>query len=80
MRKMYQIQQQIKELLHLAKKYKCVEALFVTGEQPADSELKHLNYDKKYLYNFIRMLSDPYPNAFLRVGNQKIIFKWANGG
>ena len=26
--------QQISELLHLAKKYKCVEALFVTGEQP----------------------------------------------
>ena len=26
--------QQIKELLKLAKKYKCVEALFVTGEQP----------------------------------------------
>ena len=26
--------QQIRELLHLAKKYKCVEALFVTGEQP----------------------------------------------
>ena len=45
--------------------------------KPADSELKHLNYDKKYLYNFIRMLSDPYPNAFLRVGNQKIIFKSA---
>ena len=31
--------QQIKELLQLAKKYKCVEALFVTGEQP----------EKKYL-------------------------------
>lgn len=45
--------------------------------KPADSELKHLNYDKKYLYNFIRMLSDPYPNAFLRVGNKKIIFKSA---
>jgi 7,8-didemethyl-8-hydroxy-5-deazariboflavin synthase CofG subunit len=26
--------QQITELLQLAKKYKCVEALFVTGEQP----------------------------------------------
>ena len=26
--------QQIRELLQLAKKYKCVEALFVTGEQP----------------------------------------------
>ena len=26
--------QQIKDLLQLAKKYKCIEALFVTGEQP----------------------------------------------
>lgn len=26
--------QEIKQLLHLAKKYRCVEALFVTGEQP----------------------------------------------
>ena len=26
--------QQITELLDLAKKYRCVEALFVTGEQP----------------------------------------------
>ena len=26
--------QQIKDVLQLAKKYKCVEALFVTGEQP----------------------------------------------
>ena len=26
--------QQIKDVLQLAKKYKCIEALFVTGEQP----------------------------------------------
>lgn len=26
--------QEIKQLLHLAKKYRCIEALFVTGEQP----------------------------------------------
>lgn len=45
--------------------------------KPEDSELKNLNYDKKYLYNFIRMLADPYPNAFLRVGKRKIIFKSA---
>ena len=32
-----------------------------------DSELMNLDYPKKYLYNFIRMLSDPYPNAFLRI-------------
>ena len=45
--------------------------------KPAESELKHLNYSKQYLYNFIRMLADPYPNAFLRVGKQKIVFKSA---
>ena len=45
--------------------------------KPAESELKHLNCSKQYLYNFIRMLVDPYPNAFLRVGKQKIVFKSA---
>lgn len=45
--------------------------------RPEESELRHLNYDNKYLYNFIRMLSDPYPNAFLRVGRRRIIFKSA---
>jgi len=45
--------------------------------KPEESELKNLNYSKKYLYNFIRMLSDPYPNAFIKIGNNKIIFKSA---
>ena len=39
------------------------------------SELKNLNLSKSYLHNFIRMLSDPYPNAFIKIGNKKIIFK-----
>tara|TARA_Y100001949_G_C15986674_1_gene330950 strand:+ start:2381 stop:3136 length:756 start_codon:yes stop_codon:yes gene_type:complete len=39
------------------------------------SELKNLNYSNEYLYNFIRMLTDPYPNAFLKSGKKKIIFK-----
>ena len=43
--------------------------------KPEESELLNLNYSKRYLYNFIRMLADPYPNAFLRVGKRKIIFK-----
>ena len=43
--------------------------------KPEQSELKHLNYSKKYLYNFIRMLTDPYPNAFIRIGKRKIVFK-----
>ncbi len=45
--------------------------------QPTDSELKNLNHSKKYLYNFIRMLEDPYPNAFIKIGKHKIIFKQA---
>jgi len=39
------------------------------------SELKTLNHSKEYMYNFIRMLGDPYPNAFIRIGKKKIIFK-----
>jgi len=42
---------------------------------PEQSELKNLEYSKKYLYDFIRMLADPYPNAFIKVGKKKIIFK-----
>jgi methionyl-tRNA formyltransferase len=45
--------------------------------KPEESELKSLNYSKKYMYNFIRMLADPYPNAFLRFNNRKIVFKSA---
>tara|TARA_B100000029_G_scaffold169120_1_gene165321 strand:+ start:1697 stop:2359 length:663 start_codon:yes stop_codon:yes gene_type:complete len=45
--------------------------------KPIESKLDSLNYSKKYLYNFIRMLEDPYPNAFLSVGKHKIIFKKA---
>ena len=42
---------------------------------PSQSELKDLNKSKLYLHNFIRMLADPYPNAYLKVGKKKIIFK-----
>ena len=45
--------------------------------KPDQSELKDLNNSKKYLYDFIRMLSDPYPNAFIKIGKRKIIFKSA---
>lgn len=43
--------------------------------KPEESELKHLNHSNLYLYNFIRMLEDPYPNAFIKIGKKKIIFK-----
>ena len=42
---------------------------------PKQSELDNLDYSKKYIYNFIRMLEDPYPNAFIKIGSKKIIFK-----
>ena len=45
--------------------------------KPKDSELKILIHSKKYLYNFIRMLEDPYPNAYVKLGKQKIVFKKA---
>jgi methionyl-tRNA formyltransferase len=46
--------------------------------QPQESELKTLNHSKRYLYDFIRMLGDPYPNAFIKIGKKRIIFKSAN--
>ena len=45
--------------------------------KPKESELKSLNHSVNYLYNFIRMLEAPYPNAFIRIGKQKLIFKKA---
>ena len=52
-------------------------ASFYKRRTPNQSELKNLNFSNEYLYNFIRMLSDPYPNAFLRIGKKKIIFNSA---
>lgn len=43
--------------------------------KPEESELKTLNHSITYLHDFIRMLSDPYPNAFIKIGKHKIIFK-----
>lgn len=45
--------------------------------KPEQSELKNLDHSKKYLHNFIRMLEIPYPNAFIKIGNRKIVFKSA---
>jgi len=48
---------------------------FYSRRKPSQSELKNLNHSKLYLHNFIRMLADPYPNAFIKIGSKKIIFK-----
>jgi len=53
------------------------KSTYYKRRQPHESELRNLNYSKNYLYNFIRMLSDPYPIAYLRIGKKKIIFKSA---
>jgi len=43
--------------------------------KPDESELDSLPHSLEYFYNFIRMLDDPYPNAFIRLGDKKIILK-----
>ena len=62
---------------YTVKKQKGTPTLF-KRRTPEESELKNLNFTKKYLYDFIRMLEDPYPNAFIKSGKRKIIFKSAN--
>jgi methionyl-tRNA formyltransferase len=62
---------------YTVKKQKGIPTLF-KRRKPEESELKNLNFSKKYLYDFIRMLEDPYPNAFIKSGKRKIIFKSAN--
>jgi len=54
------------------------KSTFFKRRKPEQSKLKHLNYSKKYLYNFIRMLADPYPNAFLKIDKKRIVFKSAD--
>ena len=62
---------------YTVKKQKGMPTLF-KRRKPKESELQNLNFSKKYLYDFIRMLEDPYPNAFIKLGKRKIIFKSAN--
>ncbi|MCB0329469.1 MAG: hypothetical protein KDD70_07395 [Bdellovibrionales bacterium] len=47
--------------------------------KPSESELKEGDFENSlsYLYNFMRMLEDPYPNAWIRLGNKRITFKEA---
>ena len=59
---------------YTVKKQKGIPTLF-KRRKPEESELKNLNFSKKYLYDFIRMLEDPYPNAFIKIGSKKIVFK-----
>lgn len=55
------------------------EGSYYKRRKPSESELRLEDFDKdiEYLYNFMRMLEDPYPNAFIRIGNKQISFKSA---
>jgi len=46
---------------------------------PKESELD-LTKPLDYIYDFIRMLEEPYPNAFCYIGGKKLTFKWAEKG
>lgn len=50
---------------------------FCMRRTPEESRIEHLGYNMDYLYNFIRMLEDPYPNAYMQIDNKEIIFKEA---
>jgi methionyl-tRNA formyltransferase len=57
-------------------------ATFCKRRNPGDSEITLAELqgrDAKYLYNKIRMLADPYPNAFIRtIDGKKLIIKVAD--
>lgn len=72
----YEIIIQIIKGKYIERKQKGKPTVF-KRRKPEQSELNHLNYSNQYLYDFIRMLSDPYPNAFIKIGKKKIIFKSA---
>lgn len=44
---------------------------------PAMSELLDWDVPLEKIYDHIRMLTDPYPNAFVRLGGKRIVFKTA---
>ena len=55
------------------------KAIYFDRRKPKDSEINTDNLmwglPLNRLYDFIRMLADPYPNAFIKIHNKKIIFK-----
>ena len=55
-------------------------AVYYDRRKPADSQMTEKNLPLKSWYDFIRMLADPYPNAFIKIDDKKIIFKNAEWG
>ena len=64
----------IVELVDKLTKQKGEPSIF-KRRNPEDSELDSSARSLEYFYNFIRMLDDPYPNAFIRFGDKKLILK-----
>jgi methionyl-tRNA formyltransferase len=58
-----------------------LEATFFKRRKPSESEItleEFQNKNSQYLYNKIRMLEDPYPNAFIRtMDGKKLLIKLA---
>ena len=60
------------------KKQNHKKATYCKRKKPSDSEITIEEIKSKsaeYLYNKIRMLADPYPNAFIKIINKKLIIK-----
>lgn len=53
------------------------ESSFYRRRTPEESRLPDLKPDIGYLYDFIRMLEDPYPNAYLEIDDKTVVFKEA---
>ena len=50
---------------------------YFTRKKPSDSEITHqeiLTKDAEYIYNKIRMLTDPYPNAYIEDKHGKRVY------
>jgi len=55
------------------------ESSYFSRRKPNESEMNFESFNQtlENIYDFIRMLEYPYPNAFLVIGDKKIIFKRA---
>jgi len=61
------------------KRIKQGDGTVFSRRKPEESQLYTEDFSKtlEYLYNFIRMLEEPYPNSFYYVGERKFTFKSA---
>lgn len=57
-----------------AKKQEHIKTKYYGARKPKDGEID-INRPMKEIYNLIRALEFPYPNAFVRIGNKKVYIK-----